>query len=76
MICFCASFQPKLKKIKKKLQNQQKIIKKIVFFVDFLELSSSLDENYTANVLTIETTGTGNCGVPVGKICTLYGKGL
>jgi hypothetical protein len=32
--------------------------------------------NYTANVLTIKTTGTGNCGVPAGKICTIYGKGL
>ena len=31
---------------------------------------------YTANVLTIKTTGTGNCGVPAGKICTIYGKGL
>ena len=32
--------------------------------------------SYTANVLTIKTTGTGNCGVPAGKICTIYGKGL
>ena len=31
---------------------------------------------YTANVLTIKTTGTGNCGGPAGKICTIYGKGL
>ena len=31
---------------------------------------------YTANVLTIKTTGTGNCRGPVGKICTIYGKGL
>ena len=31
---------------------------------------------YTANVLTKKTTGTGNCGVPAGKICTIYGKGL
>ena len=29
----------------------------------------------TANVLTIKTRGTGNCGVPVGKISTIYGKG-
>ena len=28
---------------------------------------------HTANVLTIKTTGTGNCGVPAGKICTIYG---
>ena len=32
--------------------------------------------SYTANVLTIKTTGTGNCGGPAGKICTIYGKGL
>ena len=31
---------------------------------------------YTSNVLTIKTSGTGNCGVPAGKICTIYGKGL
>ena len=31
---------------------------------------------YTANVLTIKTTGTGNCRGPAGKICTIYGKGL
>ena len=30
--------------------------------------------HYTANVLTIKTTGTGNCGVPAGKICTIYVK--
>ena len=33
-------------------------------------------KKYTANVLTIKTTGTGNCGVPAGKICTIYRKGL
>ena len=37
---------------------------------------SEAPESYTANVLTIKTTGTGNCGVPAGKICTIYGKGL
>ena len=31
---------------------------------------------YIANVLTIKTTGTGNCRGPAGKICTIYGKGL
>ena len=31
---------------------------------------------YTANVLTIKTTGTGKSGAPAGKICTIYGKGL
>ena len=31
---------------------------------------------YTANVLTIKTTETGNCGDSAGKICTIYGKGL
>ena len=31
---------------------------------------------HTANVLTIKTTGTGNCRGPAGKICTIYGKGL
>ena len=25
------------------------------------------------NVLTIKTTGTGNCGVPAWKICKIYG---
>ena len=29
-----------------------------------------------ANVLTIKTTGTGNCREPAGKICTIYEKGL
>ena len=29
---------------------------------------------YTANVLTIKTMGTGNCGGPAGKTCTIYGK--
>ena len=32
-----------------------------------------LSKQYTANVLTIKTTGTGNCWVPGGKICTIYG---
>ena len=36
----------------------------------------NLMKMYTANVLTIRTTGTGNCGGPAGKICTIYGKGL
>ena len=31
---------------------------------------------YTANVLTIKTTGTGNCRGPAGKIRTIYRKGL
>ena len=31
---------------------------------------------YTANFYPMKTTGTGNCGVPAGKICTIYGKGL
>ena len=37
---------------------------------------SRTTEKYTANVLTIKTTETGNCGGPAGKICTIYGKGL
>ena len=42
-----------------------------------VEKSKQLNSyTYTANVLTIKTTGTGNCGVPAGKICTIYGKGL
>ena len=31
---------------------------------------------YTANFYPIKTTGTGNYGVPAGKTCTIYGKGL
>ena len=31
---------------------------------------------YTANLYHMKTTGTGNCGIPAGKICTIYGKGL
>ena len=31
---------------------------------------------YTANFYPMKTTGTGNCGVPAGKTCTIYGKGL
>ena len=34
------------------------------------------NSKYIANVLTIKTTGTGNCGGPAGTICTIYGKGL
>ena len=46
-----------------------------------MELQDRLPELlYTANVLTmhicIKTRGTGNCGVPAGKICSIYGKGL
>jgi uncharacterized protein YqgC (DUF456 family) len=40
-----------------------------------VSLPSFVNDN-TANVLTIKTAGTGNCGVPAGKICTIYGKGL
>ena len=31
---------------------------------------------HTANFYPMKTTGTGNCGVPAGKTCTIYGKGL
>ena len=31
---------------------------------------------YTANFYPMKTTGTGNYGVPAGKTCTIYGKGL
>ena len=65
----------------------QELVRIIIFFwlvpVDFNIpiLCSNLHFNcanaqYTANVLTIKTKGTGNCGVPAGKICTIYGKGL
>ena len=37
---------------------------------------SAFSATHTANVSTIKTTGTGNCGVPSGKICNIYGKGL
>ena len=44
------------------------------------EFSTAGDENYvrkyTANFYPMKTTGTRNCGVPVGKICTINGKGL
>ena len=38
-------------------------------------LNSQL-QPYTADVLTIKTTGTGKCGGTAGKICTIYEKGL
>ena len=31
---------------------------------------------YTANFYPMKTTGTGNYGVPAGKACSIYGKGL
>ena len=35
------------------------------------------DDSYnTANFYPMKTMGTGNCGVPAGKTCTIYGKGL
>ena len=49
------------------------------WILGFIAKKNCLDSamyKYTANVLTIKTTGTGNCGVPAGKICTIYGKGL
>ena len=41
-----------------------------------IQCGPSMTTLYTANVLTIKTTGTGNCRGPAGKICTIYGKGL
>ena len=42
----------------------------------FLFYANIFCSTYTVNVLTIKTTGTGNCRGPAGKICTIYGKGL
>ena len=38
--------------------------------------TSILHATYTANFYPMKTTGTGNYGVPAGKTCTIYGKGL
>ena len=37
---------------------------------------SNLKSSYTANFYTMKTTRTGNCGVPAGKTCDIYVKGL
>ena len=34
------------------------------------------DYLYIANFYPMKTTGTGNYGVPAGKTCNIYGKGL
>ena len=44
--------------------------------VEKVILNSHSDFIYTANGMTIKTTGTGKSGAPAGKVCTIYGKGL
>ena len=38
-------------------------------------VSYDMELLYTENVYPMKTTGTGNCGVPAGKNCTIYVKG-
>ena len=41
----------------------------------FIHCQKVCNLEYTANFCPIKTTGTGNCGVPAEKTCTIYGRG-
>ena len=76
------TFNTKAGKRKAPESTIRKVLTQISIAISYpmCEIESLQDLNFnfcihkcTANVLTI-TTGTGNCGVPAGKNCIIYGK--